>query len=121
MNFLKLSIPFVAASTIFVAGCEVEQTREGELPDVDVRADAGKLPKYDIVKEQDGRMPDVDVDVHGGQLPKYDIDGPSVSVGKKKIDVNVPDVDFDVDVRAEEKSFSVPTIDVDLPEDEDNS
>lgn len=116
MNFNKFIIPAVAACTLLAAGCDIDKTQDGELPDVDMRADTGKLPEYEIRKTEDGRLPDVDVDVKGGKLPKYDIDGPEVTVGKKRVDVDVPDVD--VDVHTEKKSFEVPTIDVDLPEDD---
>lgn len=119
MKFAKAGLPLIAVGALFATGCEVDQTQEARLPDVEMRADAGKLPNYDIVKKEDGRLPDVDVDVKGGQLPKYDIDGPSVSVGEKEVDVTVPDVD--VSVKGEKKSFTVPTIDVDLPDDEDDS
>lgn len=119
MKLTKFGLPLIAAGAMFATGCEIDQTQEARLPDVDIEADGGELPEYDIVKTEDGRLPDVDVDVRGGQLPKFDVDGPSVSVGEKKVDVTVPDVD--VDVKGEEKTFTVPTIDVDLPEDEDDS
>lgn len=117
MKLSKLSISLIAASTMFAAGCDIDQTREGDLPDVDVRADAGNLPEYEVVQTEKGRMPDVDVDVEGGQLPKYDIDGPNVTIGEKRVDVEVPDIDVDVDT--ERRTFTVPTVDVDLPEDDD--
>lgn len=114
----KLLIPALAATSLFAAGCDIDQTQEGELPDVDMRADAGKLPEYEIRKTEEGRLPDVDVDVKGGKLPKYDIDGPEVTVGKKRVGVDVPDVD--VDVKTERKTFTVPTVDVDLPDDDND-
>jgi hypothetical protein len=33
---------------VFVIGCTAEQTEEGELPDVDLSADPGQLPQYDV-------------------------------------------------------------------------
>lgn len=43
-------IPVLIAATGFVAlsACDVEQTKEGELPDVDVSATEGQLPAYDV-------------------------------------------------------------------------
>lgn len=54
----------------------------------------------DIDQTRDGEMPDVDVDVRGGQLPQYDVDGPDVDVSttedtivvkRPKVDVKLPD------------------------------
>lgn len=59
---------FIAASASLVlalAGCNVEKTQEGELPNVEVKAD-------------------------GGQLPKYDVETPEVELGTKKVEVEVP-------------------------------
>ena len=37
------------ASTFALAACDVDQTQEGELPDVDVEVqDPGQVPKYDF-------------------------------------------------------------------------
>jgi hypothetical protein len=57
------------AAVITLAGCEVKQTEEGRMPDVDV-----------TVKDD-------------GNLPKYDVDAPDVNVGTKVTTVTVPDVD----------------------------
>jgi hypothetical protein len=46
----------------------------------------------DVEKTQDGEMPDVEVE--GGQLPEYDVDTP------------------DVEVKTEEKTIEVPTVEV---------
>lgn len=90
-------IPIGAAALLFMAaGCDVEQTEEGSLPDVDVSADAGQLPEYEVEKVQEGEMPDVDVDVSGGNLPEYDVEGPDVDVGTKTVEVEVPDIDVDL-------------------------
>jgi uncharacterized lipoprotein len=53
-------------ATLGMAGCDVEKTKEGSLPDVDVK---------------------------GGSLPKYDVDAPDVDVGTKEKTITVPDVD----------------------------
>ncbi|RZA29359.1 MAG: hypothetical protein EOP92_37335 [Lysobacteraceae bacterium] len=54
-----------AALAVSLAGCQVEKTQEGELPDVEVKA-------------------------QGGQLPKYDVETPEVDVGTKTVEVEVP-------------------------------
>lgn len=52
-----------------LAACDVEQTEEGSLPDVDIEAEAGSMPEYDVdtadvdvgTKEKTVTVPDVDV------------------------------------------------------------
>lgn len=68
MKRLLTALGLAFAMTFMLTACEVEQTEEGE-------------------------MPDVDVSVEGGNLPEYDVDGPDVDVNKKKVTVDVPDVD----------------------------
>ena len=63
---------------------------------------AFSLTSCDVDKVEDGEMPEVKVEGEA-KLPNYDVEGPDVSVGKKKVEVDVP------------------TIDVDLPEEEDNA
>ncbi len=49
--------------------CRVQQTEEGELPDVKVEAEGGKVPEYDVdaadvevtTEERTVKVPDVDV------------------------------------------------------------
>lgn len=53
------------------AGCQVEQTKEGEMPDVDVNAS-------------------------GGQMPEFNVQGPDVDVGTENRTVQVPTIDVDV-------------------------
>ena len=45
-GFLKV----IACVGIFalVSACEVEKTQEGEMPDVDVSAEAGEMAEYDV-------------------------------------------------------------------------
>lgn len=54
-----------ASLLLALSGCKVEQTEEGRLPDVDVQAD-------------------------GGKLPKYEVETPEVEVGTKTVEVEVP-------------------------------
>ena len=66
-NMLKV---LIAASCLAGAACDVDQTKEGELPDVDVNAS-------------------------GGELPEYNVEGPTVNVGTENKTVEVPTVDID--------------------------
>jgi len=101
----------VTGFTTVLTACDVEQTREGSLPDVDVDVKSGQLPEYEVKKTQEGKLPDVDVDVKGGQLPAYDIDTPDVDIGTKEIEVEVPDVD----VSTKKKTITVPDVDIEMP------
>ena len=60
----------VAASMLGFAACDVDQTKEGEMPEVEVNAS-------------------------GGQLPEYNVEGPSVEVGTENKTVEVPTVDVE--------------------------
>ena len=59
---------FAAAACITLGACEVQQT-------------------------QNGQMPDVDVNVSGGQLPEFNVQSPEVEVGTKNETIQVPTVD----------------------------
>lgn len=99
----KFTIIIAAGAITFLsAGCDVDQTKEARLPEVEVEAEPGNLPEYEVVKTEEGELPSVDVDAKGGQLPEYDVEV------------------ADVDVRMEEKTIKVPTIDVDMPDDNDS-
>lgn len=56
----------VGGSALMLAGCDVDQTQEGELPEVTAE---------------------------GGQLPEYDVDTADVDVGTREETITVPDVD----------------------------
>ena len=68
-NIFKLA--FMGVVGLTVAACDVDQTKEAELPDVDVNAS-------------------------GGQLPEFNVEGPEVEVGTKNETVEVPTVDVDL-------------------------
>lgn len=108
---LKASGMLVAAmgALALVTACDVDVEKEGKMPDVDVSGDAGKLPEYEVIKTEEGRMPDVDVDAKAGRLPEVEVRGPDVEIGTGTM--TVPDVDVSV----EEKKIEVPTIDVQVP------
>jgi len=60
----------IGASFLAFTACDVDQTKEGEMPDVDVNAT-------------------------GGQLPEYNVEGPTVNVGTENKTVEVPTVDIE--------------------------
>jgi sporulation protein YlmC with PRC-barrel domain len=102
MKFPKACITIAVLSTALVTGCDIDQTEETRLPDVDVNVDAGQLPEYEVKQTQEGKLPDVDVDAKEGNMPEFEVRGPEVSVGTKTVEVEVP------------------TVDVDIPDEEDN-
>ncbi len=84
-------ITLIATATLLgfaTIGCDVDQTREG-------------------------RLPNMDVDVSGdpGELPQYDVQGPDVDMQMERRTVEVPEVD----VQMTEKEVTVPNVDVDVP------
>jgi len=58
------------AVVLSVSACDVDQTKEGKLPEVEVNAS-------------------------GGQMPEFDVDGPTVNVGTEKKTIDVPTVEVD--------------------------
>lgn len=59
-------------SALALSACDVEQTQEGELPDVEVTAEGGQLPAYDVeTAEVDVKTETVPVEV-----PKIDVEMP---------------------------------------------
>jgi len=77
----------------------------------------GSLAGCKVEQTEEGAMPDVDVQVEEGALPAYDVEPAEVTVGSREVDVDVPKVD----VYTEEEQVRVPTIDVDMPEDNDGT
>jgi hypothetical protein len=72
-------------------GCDVEQTEQGELPDMNV-----------------------DVEGDPGEMPEYDVETPEVDVTTEEQTVEVPDVD----VETETETVEVPDVNVDLPDEQ---
>ena len=62
----------LGAVAISFSACDVDQTKNGALPDVDV-----------------------DVNATGGQLPEFNVQGPTVEVGSENRTITVPTVDVD--------------------------
>lgn len=59
----------LATATLGLAACDVDQTEEGSMPDVDVE---------------------------GGNLPEFDVEGPDVDIGTEETTIEVPTVDVDM-------------------------
>lgn len=68
LNRTAVLLLALGASALALGGCQAKQTEEGELPDVDVTAE-------------------------GGQMPEYDVETADVDVGTRQEQVTVPDVD----------------------------
>lgn len=67
----KILIMLAAAGGLGLGACDVDQTKNAQ-------------------------MPDVDVNVSGGQAPEFNVTGPEVNVGMENRTVQVPDVDVKV-------------------------
>lgn len=65
-----ITLTALALATLGLAACDMQQTEEGE-------------------------MPDVDVSVEEGNLPEYEVDGPEVKAGTTEMEVEVPVVDIE--------------------------
>lgn len=72
---------------------------------------AGLVYFVDIDQTREAQLPDVDVNVSGGQAPAFDAETGSVDVTTEEKTITVPDVD----VKTEEKTVEVPTLDVKPP------
>ena len=59
-------------------------------------AAAGGLGACDVDQTKNAQLPDVDVNVSGGQAPEFNVTGPEVNVGMENRTVQVPDVDVKV-------------------------
>lgn len=66
----------LGSAALALAACDVDQTEEGELPEVDV--EEGNMPEYDV------EGPDVDVGTttETVEVPTVDIDGPDDAEGE---------------------------------------
>ncbi len=70
---------FALTSALALAACDVDQTEEGALPDVDVTVDEGNMPEYDV------ETADVEVGVD------------TVPVAVPDVDIEMPDEDVDAE------------------------
>ncbi len=87
MNTKKLSILILAVALI--ASCNVKKEEKGEMPEVDV-----------------------DVTADSGELPEYEVNWADINVGTTTKMVSVPKVV----IVMEEEEVEVPVIDVEMPE-----
>ena len=67
-NFVKA---LAALGCLGIAACDVDQTQEGELPEVEVNATEGEMPAYEV-------------------------EGPEVNIGTENTVVETPTIDVDV-------------------------
>jgi hypothetical protein len=72
------------------------------------------LISCDVDQTQEGEMPEVDVDVEEGEMPEYDVDWADVDVNTTTRTIEVPKVV----VVMEEEQVEVPVVDVDMPNEE---
>jgi hypothetical protein len=79
MKHLTACIACVLIGFSFSA-CDVDKTREGEAPSVDI--DPGRLPEYDV------DTPEVEVGTE-----RREIEVPDVDVQTERREVEVPDID----------------------------
>ena len=82
-------------------------------------AAAFALGACDVDQTTEGELPQVDVDVEGGRLPRYDVDAPEINIATREEQVTIPDVD--IDVESEERTITVPDVDIDLPDDDESA
>lgn len=62
----------------------------------------------DMNQTKEAKLPDVDVSAQGGQAPAFDVDAKEVVVGTTETNVSVPDVDVDT----KETTVDVPVVGV---------
>ncbi|UAB78397.1 hypothetical protein INR77_01210 [Erythrobacter sp. SCSIO 43205] len=55
-------------ASVTLAACDVEQTEEGEMPDVDVNVEEGNMPEYEV----DG--PEVTTDTETVEVPVLEVE-----------------------------------------------
>ncbi len=85
---MKTKLTIVAIAVLALAACDVDKTRSGDMPSVDV-----------------------DVSADSGRLPAYDVDWASVDVGTRTETISVPELV----IVMEEVDVEVPYMDVDMP------
>lgn len=89
MNSQRLiALMFAVTLLLPLAACEVRQTQEGEMPEVEVTA---------------------------GELPEYDVDAADVEIGWEEREIEVP---TGIDVETEKRDINVPDIEVTPPDED---
>lgn len=87
---MKTKLTAIAALLLTVSACDVNKTESGDLPDVDV-----------------------DVSADAGELPEYEVNWADIDVGTTTEMVSVPKVV----IVTEEEEVEVPFIDINMPDD----
>ena len=87
---MKTKLTAIAALLLTVSACDVNKTQSGDLPDVDV-----------------------DVSADAGELPEYEVNWADIDVGTTTETVSVPKVV----IVTEEEEVEVPFIDINMPGD----
>ncbi len=83
----KIMISALAVTLLLATSCKIDQTKETELPDVDVN-------------------------VEEGQLPAFDVDWADIDVGTTTETIKIPKVV----IVMEEEEVEIPYLDVDMPD-----
>lgn len=73
-------------------GCDVEKTEEGEAPELDIEAEAGEMPEYDV----DWANVNVDTRTKTVTVPKLVIVQEEEEVEVPYVNVNIPDSEEDM-------------------------
>lgn len=89
----KFIIALMAISSIGLYSCDIDKTKDGELPTVDV-----------------------DVDTDPGKLPEFDVDWVDINVGTTTKTITVPTVE----IVMEEREVEVPYINAEWPDEYDD-
>lgn len=105
-------LAIAAVAWFSVTYFEVDAAGDFELPSIDVDADGGQMPEYDVEQEQEAELPDVDVQGEAGEIPEVEVRGPDVEVGTDEMNVPVPDIDM------KETDVTVPDVDIEQPGEE---
>src|SRR5690606_32466384 len=90
MMIKKMTIAFL--TIVFFNSCDVNKTKEGELPEVDITTEEGELPEYDVNW----------ADVNVGTTTKT-VEVPKVVIVMEEEEVEVPYLDVDMPGSDDEK------------------
>ena len=74
MSFSKKATMLAMVMALPLAACDVDQTEEGELPEVEIEGET-ELPEYDV------QGPDVDIGQDTMVVPDVDVDVPPEGEG----------------------------------------
>lgn len=66
---------FTGAAALGLSACDVEQTEEGDLPEVNVETEGGNMPEYDV----DTADVEVGTEERTVEVPTVDVEEPDAS------------------------------------------